>query len=52
MTDDGVGGTWATPVMVASTGVKDDNVLSRNTSMTTEPSVDNREYPGNRTSKN
>ena len=52
MTDDGVGGTRAMPVMVASTGVMDDNVLSRNASVTAEPSVVNREYPGKNTSKN
>ena len=52
MIADEVDGTRASPVMMASTGVEDDSVLSRNTSMMTVPSVDNGGYPGNRTSKN
>ena len=52
MIDDDVGGTRAPSVMVTSTGVEDDSVLPQNNSENTEPSVDNRGYPGNRTSKN
>ena len=52
MTDDVVRGARAKPVMVASSRVMDDDVLSKIDSLTAEPSVANTEYPGKVTSKN
>ena len=52
MVADEVDSTRVSPVMMTSTEVEEEGGLSQNTSIMTVPSVENKGYPGNSTSRN